>query len=545
MHKHPTSGHGIPRKPLHTETKRELKRLDDEARRDLDLLRHEVTAAHNMPDDSVLVEANEHLALALLNAQAELSRSPRTDDSADRRSVNRDPLTGLPNRVLLLAQFESAIAAAQRNGRRLAVLFLDLDNFKQINDTLGHAVGDAVLRHVAGCLNGAVRQADTVSRHGGDEFVVLLNDIAQPADASRVATEMLSCMAALERIGEHDLQFGASIGISVYPDDGSEPEQLIHLADAAMYRAKREGAGRYCFHDAKQVKASTARHRVDKISDRDAALALQEERQKQLQEANEHLLLAALGAQELQAAAERSKEAQTLFMAVVAHELRSPLAPIRNAATLLSRVPPAELPKLQAVIERQVDHVARLIADLLDLSRVDTGKLSLQRRTLDFCSLVAEATETCRSAIEAREQTLRVEVAPGPLLVDGDAIRLVQVLCNLLDNASKYSPPHGTISLDVQPVGNNLVVTVTDNGIGISAETLPNIFCPFVQDTHAINFNGTGLGIGLTVVRELVESHGGTVVAESEGKGKGSRFVLTIPLLGEMEKNPGDVSREK
>src|SRR5690606_32267034 len=138
--------------------------------------------------------------------------------------------------------------------------------------------GDAVLRHVAGCLNGAVRKGDTVSRHGGDEFVVLLNDIAKPADASRVATEMLACMAALQQIGEHELQFGASIGISIYPDDGQEPARLIHLADAAMYRAKREGAGRYCFHDARQTTA-VPRKRANVVSRRATDFQLQELRQ--------------------------------------------------------------------------------------------------------------------------------------------------------------------------------------------------------------------------------------------------------------------------
>ena len=532
MHKQTSSGHGLPRKPLHHATKRELQRLDQEARHDLDLLRQEVAAAHRVPGHNLLVEANEHLALALLNAQAELTRSPRSEDSADRR-LNRDALTGLPNRVLLLAQFEAAVADAKRSGRRLAVLFLDLDRFKEINDTLGHAVGDAVLRHVAGCLNAAVRQGDTVSRHGGDEFVVLLNDITEPADASRVATQMLACMAAFERIGEHELKFGASIGISIYPDDGTRPEQLIHLADAAMYRAKHEGSARYCFHDARQAAVPTTRLHSNAFSRRTTTLALQEVRQKQLQEANEHLLLAALGAQQLQADAERSKEEQTTFMAVLAHELRSPLAPIRNAAMLLSRVAPEELPKLQAVIERQVDHVARLISDLLDLSRVNTGKLSLQRRRVDFCSLAAEAIAISRLAMDARHQSLQTEIPSESQYVDGDPLRLVQVLCNLLDNASKYTPEQGAISFVVRAVGSHLIVTVADNGIGISADALPNVFRPSVQDTHALNFNAGGLGIGLTVVRELVQSHGGNVVAESDGPGKGSRFVVSIPLLGE------------
>jgi diguanylate cyclase (GGDEF)-like protein len=511
-----------------------LGRLAQQARMDLDLLRLEIATSRGVPGDSALLEANEQLVLALLKAQAELGMAGRTG-SQDRRHADRDPLTGLANRLLLLDQFVFAIAAARRKGGRLAVLFVDLDGFKSINDTLGHRIGDTALRHAAECLRGAVRKGDVVSRHGGDEFVVLLTDIIEPDDAVRVAGKMLACLGSPERVGDHVVRLGASIGISLFPDDGTDPEQLIQLADAAMYQAKREGSARVVLHDPERNTALPAGGPValHHITRHDTLLARQELRQAQLQEANEHLLLAALGAQELQSAAERAQGDQTAFLAVVAHELRNPLTPIRSAAALMTRVGPAELPRLQAVIERQVEHVARLVGDLLDISRFHAGKLRLQRRLVDLCTLVPDALDSCRPAMDARAQVLRVDMEGAGLRVDGDPVRLVQVLCNLLDNASKYTPDKGAIELSLLRSGTDAVLTVADNGIGIRAGVLPDVFHPFVQDSHATDFHSAGLGIGLTVVRELVEAHGGTVAAYSDGAGLGSRFVVTLPLAQE------------
>lgn len=262
-----------------------------------------------------------------------------------------------------------------------------------------------------------------------------------------------------------------------------------------------------------------------------SSLAEHERRQAQQQEANEHLVLAALGAQESQASAEDAQRRQTEFLAVVAHELRNPLAPISNAAALLGMLPAEELlPRLQAVIERQVAHISRLVEDLLDVSRASTGKLRLERRRVDLSNIIDEAVDGSRPARKKRGQQLQVHRPPGTLEVHGDPVRLTQVLSNLLDNASKYTPVDGEVGLSVVKAGDTIVMTVSDNGIGITAEALPHIFEPFVQDPHAIGFNGVGLGIGLTVVRELVEAHGGTVSVTSAGSGLGSQFVVTLPL---------------
>jgi diguanylate cyclase len=214
----------------------------------------------------------------------------------------------------------------------------------------------------------------------------------------------------------------------------------------------------------------------------------------------------------------------------VAHELRGPLSPIRTAAALLGRVHAQEMPRVQAIIERQVEYMSRLVGDLLDVARVSTGKLRLAHEVVDIGGVVDEAVDACRAAIQTRVQYFNIEAPSCALEVRGDRVRLVQILRNLLDNASKYTPDGGEIELSVAAVDDSVVITVCDSGIGISAETLPQIFEPFVQDPHAVGFNGMGLGIGLTVVRELVEAHGGHIVASSPGKGLGSRFVVTLPL---------------
>jgi signal transduction histidine kinase len=174
--------------------------------------------------------------------------------------------------------------------------------------------------------------------------------------------------------------------------------------------------------------------------------------------------------------------------------------------------------------------MARLVGDLLDVSRAHTGKLRVEQHLVDLGKLVDQAVDTCRPAMDARLQHIGVYVPACPLPITGDPVRLVQVLCNLLDNASRYTQVGGEIGLSAAATEQAVVVTVSDNGIGITPQALPKVFDPFVQDTHAVGFNGAGLGIGLTVVRELVEAHGGEVVASSAGTGFGSQFVITLPL---------------
>lgn len=194
-----------------------------------------------------LLEANEHLVLAALRAELLAETAVNTLGDVT-RSSQRDALTGTPNRALMFDRIGEAIGMAQRRGTRSAVVFCDLDHLKYINDTSGHAVGDAALQLAARRLESAVRDSDSVGRHGGDEFVVLLADVAQRSDVAQIAMKMLSALSAPSGLGDRDLPLSASLGIAIFPEDGEDPVTLIARADAAMYRSKKRGRGGFEFH---------------------------------------------------------------------------------------------------------------------------------------------------------------------------------------------------------------------------------------------------------------------------------------------------------
>jgi signal transduction histidine kinase len=220
------------------------------------------------------------------------------------------------------------------------------------------------------------------------------------------------------------------------------------------------------------------------------------------------------------------------FLAMLAHELRNPLGAIANASYVLERIgledPPAR--RSVSVIQRQIQHLVRLVDDLLDVSRITRGKVELRREQLDLREAVRHATETLRPVVEAKEHGLRVSLPPEPLPLDADVTRLEQVVGNLLRNAAKYTDPGGQIEVDLRAEGGEAVLCVRDNGMGISPELLPRIFDLFIQGEQGLDRTGAGLGIGLTLVRSLVEMHGGRVEARSEGEGRGSEFKVRLPL---------------
>ncbi len=250
-----------------------------------------------------------------------------------------------------------------------------------------------------------------------------------------------------------------------------------------------------------------------------------------MRQVNEQLVLAAVRFQDLEEAASQAHRRQVALVARVAHELRSPLQPLRFAAELLGRATDEKLlAKMRATVSGQVDHLTRLINDLMDGARVSTGKFSLERSTVDLSQVLGLAIENCMPALQARRQVFSHSLPPQPLPMEADPVRLVQVFGNLLHNAAKYAPEGGNVLLVAANRGAFAEVTVSDDGIGISAQALPHIFELFVQDPDAVAVAPEGLGIGLAVVRELVEAHGGTVQAHSAGSGQGSRFVVTLPL---------------
>jgi PAS domain S-box-containing protein len=221
------------------------------------------------------------------------------------------------------------------------------------------------------------------------------------------------------------------------------------------------------------------------------------------------------------------------FLAMLAHELRNPLAPIRNAAHTLGLLgsPDDRVQWVSGVIERQVELMTRLVDDLLDVSRITSGKITLQREPVALAAVIAQAVERARPPAESRKETLGVEVAPDVGWVDGDQARLVQVVGNLLDNAIKYTEEGGHIRLSARAQADEVVIAVRDTGVGIAADLVPYVFDLFTQADRSLERRQGGLGIGLTLVRRLVEMHGGRVEAASEGPGRGSEFTIHLPRL--------------
>jgi signal transduction histidine kinase/CheY-like chemotaxis protein len=223
--------------------------------------------------------------------------------------------------------------------------------------------------------------------------------------------------------------------------------------------------------------------------------------------------------------------AKNEFLATLAHELRNPLAPIRAAVKILQlkSEPAPESRSALDVIERQTRQMTRLIDDLLDIARITSNKLELRRAPIELGQVIAAAVETSRPLIEQRGHRLIVKAPAAPIQINGDLVRLAQVVSNLLNNAAKYTERGGRIWLESGRNKGEAVIKIRDTGVGISAEALPRIFEMFTQASRA-NESRSGLGIGLTLVKRLVEMHDGTITAHSDGPGKGSEFIMRVPL---------------
>jgi signal transduction histidine kinase/CheY-like chemotaxis protein len=223
------------------------------------------------------------------------------------------------------------------------------------------------------------------------------------------------------------------------------------------------------------------------------------------------------------------------FLATLAHELRNPLAPIRNAAQILkAKGPPhPDLAWARGVIDRQAELMARLLDDLLDVSRISLKKVELRTELVELAAVCEAALETSRPVIEAGRHELTVSLPSEPVLLEADPLRLAQVLSNLLNNAAKYTDAGGRIRLSAERQGGEAVVSVEDNGIGIAPEALPSVFEIFSQAKPTSLRSHAGLGIGLSLVKGLVELHGGSVDARSAGPGRGSTFVVRLPVASE------------
>ena len=222
------------------------------------------------------------------------------------------------------------------------------------------------------------------------------------------------------------------------------------------------------------------------------------------------------------------------FLATLSHELRNPLAPVSNALRILQIKAPdePELTWAREIIERQVRQMTRLIDDLLDVSRITRDRLELRRERVDLARILQDAVETSRPLFEQEGHDLEVNLPSETIELDADATRLAQVFSNLLNNAAKYTPTGGRIDLHTERDGRDVLVSVRDNGLGIPSEMLPKVFELFLQVDRSLTRSRGGLGIGLTLVKRLVELHDGSVEARSDGLGKGSEFLVRLPALG-------------
>ncbi len=221
------------------------------------------------------------------------------------------------------------------------------------------------------------------------------------------------------------------------------------------------------------------------------------------------------------------------FLAMLGHELRNPLAPIRNALAVMHMKPVAD-PNLQwarDVIDRQLRQLTRMVDDLIDVSRITSGNIALNKEPLELAVVVARGVEASRPLIDAKRQHLEIDYSRSAVLVEGDLARLAQVVTNLLNNAARFTPEDGTIRLSVSAAGDQAVLSVRDNGAGIDPALRPHIFDLFRQGDSSLDRAAGGLGIGLTIVQRLAQMHGGTVDVLSEGPGRGSEFVVRLPRL--------------
>jgi signal transduction histidine kinase len=387
--------------------------------------------------------------------------------------------------------------------------------------------------------------SEALERLMGDEFALILLDISMPGMDGFETAAMIHDHPRFERTpiifvtGVHDTEFdrlkGYKLGAVDYVSVPVVPEILrskvwvlieLHCKRRDLQRVNRVLA------DANAALAeANATLQMEKARELQALNATLQSANDELKRSNEALQAEISQRNRIEAALKEADRRKDEFLAILAHELRNPLAALSAAAHLLGRKGRSEAVSWMAssTVKRQVEHMARLLDDLLDVSRISHGRMQLHFDTLDANEVVRSAAEMMRPQIDAKQQTLSVAVeqAPAPVLADG--VRLTQIVANLLNNAVKYTPNGGQIDVLVTATSESVSVAVRDDGMGIAPEALEKIFDMFFQNGRHASDGAGGLGVGLTLVRGLVQLHNGSVHAFSRGEGQGSEFVLTLP----------------
>jgi len=381
-----------------------------------------------------------------------------------------------------------------------------------------------------------------------DEFAVVLLDVSMPDMDGFETAELIHAHPRFEKtpiifvtgihISELDSLRGYKAGAVDYVAIPVVPEilrsKVAVLVELYCKRHELRQLNRILANANKQLSEANVTLQAEKTRELQAVNATLQRANAELERANRSLHREVSERTRAEQALQEADRNKNEFLAMLAHELRNPLAPILNALQLLRMKPSASQSQwAQEVIQRQLAALTRLVDDLLDVSRITRGKITLTRQPLTVATLITRAVETVEPLITERKHQLMLRIPPEVLRVDGDPTRLTQALGNVLGNAAKYTERGGRIDLICARRGTEVEIRVRDNGIGIPAELLPRIFDLFTQLDRRSDDSFGGLGIGLALVRRLVEMHGGSITASSNGEGAGSEFVIRLPLLAE------------